>query len=456
MNDQSNLPARQGSREASPLGQLNKELEQRHDSYRMALPSHIKPEDLQRTVVMAAQQNPKLLEADRRTLMLSCMKAAQDGLLPDGREAALVPFSTRKKDANGRWSSVLEVQYMPMVYGLRKKILQSDEIATMTVGLVYRAEYESGRFLYDVGMEPPIRHKPDLELSTEQCEDDAIIAAYSLVKFKDGSWSGEVMRRAEIDKIQNLSQTGSKVDYQGKPREPKGPWADHYGEMAKKTVMRRHSKVLPMSGDIFRDVEGEEVDRSITSATRLLDSVDEAAPVALPSHDEETGEVHEQGSEREPANPATGMTEVDEETARALDAGEEPMPEENEALVLFLERVRAAEDLATMNMLGDDWNAQKADFNDDEQAEVENLMAARRKRLPDEAPAKDEAPEQEQKKPSKADWLETLKRNIGETLTLQTLKNWDKEWEKSMASFDDDTIAEVEALFTAKRKELSE
>lgn len=395
MNDQSNMPATR--REPSPLAVLSKELEHRQEQYRMALPSHIKPEDLQRTVVMAAQQNPKLLEADRRTLMLSCMKAAQDGLLPDGREAALVPFSVRKKDPQGGWRSVTEVQYMPMVYGLRKKIMQSDEIASMQVGVVYMAEYESGRFLFEVGLEPPIRYKPDLTLPMEETTDEKIVAAWSLVKFKDGSWSGEVMRRAEIDKIQNLSQTGSKVDYKGNPREPKGPWADHFGEMAKKTVMRRHSKVLPMSGDIFRDVEGDDVERSIRSATGVLDSVDEAAPVALPSQDEpvdeETGEIVEQGQEREAADPATGMTEVDEETARKLDAGE-------------------------------DVDGQESDADDEPDA--------------------------------KTQWLEKIKSNIGETLTLQTLKNWDAEWQKGMASFDDDTVAEVEALFTAKRRELPE
>lgn len=399
MNDQSNMPATR--REPSPLAVLSKELEHRQEQYRMALPSHIKPEDLQRTVVMAAQQNPKLLEADRRTLMLSCMKAAQDGLLPDGREAALVPFSVRKKDAGGRWNSVTEVAYMPMVYGLRKKIMQSDEIASMQVGVVYMAEYESGRFLFEVGLEPPIRYKPDLTLPMEETTDEKIVAAWSLVKFKDGSWSGEVMRRAEIDKIRELSQTGAtkiqKGRDAGKPRTPSGPWVDHFGEMAKKTVMRRHSKVLPMSGDIFRDVEGDDVERSIRSATGVLDSVDEAAPVALPSQDEpvdeETGEIGEQGQEREAADPATGMTEVDEETARKLDASEDVDEQESEA---------------------------------------------------------------ESEPDPKMQKLEAIKRNVCETMTLQTLKNWDGEWQKITAFYSDDTVAEVDALFAERRRELSE
>jgi recombination protein RecT len=338
MNAQSTAIAEQ--REQPPLVVLKSQLEERAESFRMALPSHIKPEDLQRTVLMAAQQNPTILQADRRSLILSCMKAAQDGLLPDGREAALVPFNTREKDGQGKWVTVKQVQYMPMVYGLRKKIMQSDEISVMQVGVVYRAEYESGRFLFELGMEPPIRYRPDLSLSVEETEDGEIVAAFSLVKFKDGSWSAEVMRRAEINKIRQLSQTGAVGQVvkfganKGKPIEPKGPWVDHFAEMAKKTVMRRHSKVLPMSGDIFRDVEGEEIDRAARSAVAALDSVEPDEPVALPSGEEldeqDSGEAVDAETGEIKTDPNTGLTEVDEETARKLDAGEESGGDDDE------------------------------------------------------------------------------------------------------------------------------
>jgi recombination protein RecT len=328
-----NAPAQNlATREPSPLVELKHELDKRTEAFRMALPSHIKPEDLQRTVLMAAQQNPTILQADRRSLILSCMKAAQDGLLPDGREAALVPFNTREKDGQGKWVTVKQVQYMPMVYGLRKKIMQSDEISVMQVGVVYRAEYESGRFLFEIGQEPPVRYRPDLALSVEDTTDDNIVAAFSLVKFKDGSWSAEVMRRSEINKIRQLSQTGAvgqTVKFganKGQPIEPKGPWVDHFAEMAKKTVMRRHSKVLPMSGDIFRDVEGEEIERAAKSAVAALDSVEPDAPAALPSAEElDQGAQHEVEEGYDPqtgeqlATDNRGMTEVDEETARELD-----------------------------------------------------------------------------------------------------------------------------------------
>lgn len=325
MNAQTNLPAER--RELPPIVKLGGQLEQRADEFRKALPSHISPEKLQRTIITAAQNNPDLLGADRQSLITSAMKAAQDGLLPDGREAALVIFTSRFKDGN-EWKSKQLVQYMPMVYGLRKKIVQSGEIASLQTGLVYRAEMEAGAFLYEVGLEPPIRHRPMLDLPEEDLTDDKIVAAYSMAKMKDGTISVEVMRRGEIDKVRMMSQTGSTKDRFGKDRAPKGPWVDWFGEMARKTVMRRHSKTLPMSGDIIMDVEGQEHEAAVSGA-RVL-QVQPDAPKSLPGNDElDQGEGHDPLTGE--VLDSRGMTEVDEETARQLDANDGTLSDDNPA-----------------------------------------------------------------------------------------------------------------------------
>lgn len=331
-------------RELHPVTKLTMQLDERAAEFKKALPSHISPEKLQRTIVTAATNSPDLLTADRQSLIVAAMKAAQDGLLPDGREAALVIFNVNEKDAQGQWHKRKLVQYMPMVYGLRKKIVQSGEIVSLQTGLVYRAEMEAGAFLYEVGLEPPIRHRPMLDLPADELTDDKIVAAYSMAKMKDGTVSVEVMRRGEIDKVREASMTGATRDKKGNARSPKGPWVEWFGEMARKTVMRRHSKTLPMSGDIFTDVEGRDMEAAV-SAARLLDAVEPDAPVSLPSRDEldqsqiedrsgteagvqidgETGEVLA-------VDPTTGRTVEDEETARALDAGDaEPEAAEDEA-----------------------------------------------------------------------------------------------------------------------------
>lgn len=258
------------TRESNPLVQLREQLEQRAGELKMVLPSHISPEKFQRTVLTAAQQNPDLLTCDRRSLILACMKAAQDALLPDGREAVIYPFNTSVK-VGGQWVKKKIAQYVPMVFGLRKKILQSGEIAALEVGVVYRKEHENGYFRYEVGTEPPLNHVPMLDLSMDDAKDENIVGTYSIATMKDGTKSYEFMRRFEIDKVRECSQTGATRDKRGQPRTPSGPWVEWYPEQCKKTVMRRHSKVLPQSGDLIVDVEGRELESGM-SAVALLGS----------------------------------------------------------------------------------------------------------------------------------------------------------------------------------------
>lgn len=298
-----------------------------------SLPSHISVEKFQRTLMAAVKADPELLRADRASLVNACEKAALDGLLPDKREAALVIFKRNYKDGAGNWQQALDVAYMPMAYGLRKKILQSGEVTDITAKVVYRREHEEGAFLYEEGTEAMLRHRPLLDLTEEEGTDENIVAVYSMATYKDGTKSYEVMRRFEVDRVRECSQTGATKDRNGKARKSFGPWVDFYPEMAKKTAMRRHSKTLPMSGDLMIDVEGRELDATANSAARML-AIEPDAPISLPRGDDDNDvDDTDQGNQREEAfDPATGevlqrdsrgMTEVDENTARALDRGED-------------------------------------------------------------------------------------------------------------------------------------
>jgi recombination protein RecT len=325
MNDRTEVATRQ----ESPVAQLQHMLGSRAAEIQAALPDHISPDKFNRTVVTAATQNPDLLKADRGSLILSAYKCAQDGLLPDGREAAFVTFKENKKTEDG-WQSKTVVQYIPMVYGLRKKILQSFEVSSLEVGVVYEKELVDGAFFYEVGMNPPLRHRPSFGLKPEDTTDDKIVAAYSIATMKDGSKSYEVMRRFEIDRVRQTSQTGAlgkTVKFgkdKGKEIPPKGPWVDWFAEMAKKTVMRRHAKTLPMSGDLLVDVEGREAESAFKSAL-VLDSQAPDAPVAiedrsedLPAHDAETGELasDEQVDQANRAGLAEGERTVGDDLTR--------------------------------------------------------------------------------------------------------------------------------------------
>ena len=70
------------------LASVQQDLTKRALNFAHVLPSHISVEKFQRVVITAVQSNPDLLRADRRSLLISCMKLAQDGVLPDGRRHA--------------------------------------------------------------------------------------------------------------------------------------------------------------------------------------------------------------------------------------------------------------------------------------------------------------------------------------------------------------------------------
>ena len=223
MNDTiDNLPAEQEGqqqRQVNPIVEFRRDLDSMEDQFKAALPAHIPAERFARVLMTAVQNNPVLLtHCSKRSLWNAAMRAAQDGLLPDGREGAIVPFK-----GNAQW--------MIMVAGLRKKVRNSGEIATWEVNVVH----ENDQFDFQLGDEPYIHHRPTLT-----GEPGKVIAAYSIAVLKTGEKSREVMTRAQIDKVRAVSRAGR----------DDSPWNTWFEEMARKTVARRHSKVLPMSTDL--------------------------------------------------------------------------------------------------------------------------------------------------------------------------------------------------------------
>src|SRR4051812_44409364 len=100
------------SQKTHPITQFRSELVAMTPEFANALPSHIKPEKFQRVVMTVVQLQPDLLSGDRRSLFAACIKCAADGLIPDGREAALVKFGSA-------------IQYMPMFTGIQKRVRNS-------------------------------------------------------------------------------------------------------------------------------------------------------------------------------------------------------------------------------------------------------------------------------------------------------------------------------------------
>ncbi len=207
--------------ELTPIEAMRGTLVKMQPEFQAALPPQIPVEKFIRTTLTAVQMNPELLGADRRSLLGACMKAAQDGLLLDGREAAPVIFRTKEGP---------KVQYMPMVGGILKKIRNSGELASISAHVVY----SNDQFEYELGDNENIIHKPFLGEDRGKP-----IAVYAVAKTKDGAIYREVMSVADVDKVRQASRA-----------KDAGPWVQWWDEMAKKTVIRRMAKRLPSSADV--------------------------------------------------------------------------------------------------------------------------------------------------------------------------------------------------------------
>lgn len=264
----------------SALQTLREDLIKLRGQFKMALPAHIPVEKFERTVITAVQNNPKLAQCDRGSFWAACMKAASDGLLPDGRESAIVPFKDKQ-------SGVMMAQYLQMIGGILKKIRNSGELASLSPHVVY----EKDTFTHWVDEQGEhFKHEP--------CLDDAGAPrfVYCLARLKDGSIYFELMTKKQIETVKSCSRAQGSLK-----------WNKFWEEGAKVAVVKRLAKRLPSSTDI---------DPSLYTTDK--DEYD---------FDETTGEVEE--PKKIPPAPATQSKRL---KAAVADTNEKPaQPEKFES-----------------------------------------------------------------------------------------------------------------------------
>lgn len=302
----------------------------------VALPPHIPVERFMRVVMTAVGGNPDLMNADRRSLFESAMKAAQDGLLPDGRDGALVIFNAKvKEDNKDVW--IKKVQWMPMVGGILKKIRNSGELLSLSAYVVY----ENDEFQYTLGDEETIVHRPCLDSNRGDAK-----LVYAIAKTKDGGIYREIMTLKDVEKVRAVSNTGKF-----------GPWADWWDEMAKKTVIRRLAKRLPMSSDLddlirrddeLYDFSGRRSDvdaqqnriQARGSLSQLLRGGNETAQVGQQA--KEGFQIEHQSEE-----PETPASEPDTGDQGAADEVTTPTNENRDLMKLIIQLVAYTKDCDT-------------------------------------------------------------------------------------------------------------
>jgi phage RecT family recombinase len=217
INNKQHIKKPEGAIMSNALTEFKKALDK--IDFKQMLPSHIKPERFQQVVVTAIRKSPILLEKNRGSLFSACMECAKDGLIPDGQQAALVPYKN-------------EVRYMAMVKGIAMKVRNSGEILTIDAGVVYSGdEYEA--WVDEKG--PHFKHKRKFGKDRGD-----IILTYAYAIGKNGECFFEEIDEAEMQAIKKCSR-GSNTPWNG-------PFEN---EMRRKSAIRRLAKYrLPSSTDL--------------------------------------------------------------------------------------------------------------------------------------------------------------------------------------------------------------
>ena len=209
---------------ADKYNNLINELENKKAEFMASLPNGLNYDKFVSVIKTAMISVPDMVNSDRQSFIVACLQCARDGLIPDGKESALVAFKGK-------------VTYMPMIKGLIKKLHATNLINSISANIVYAND----EFEYILGDDEKIIHKPNLNNHGE------IIGVYIIIKTKTNGIYREFMTFNEIEKIRKLSNNKAGTF-----------WNNHWGEMAKKSVMRRLLKLMPMDDYMVQVINNDD------------------------------------------------------------------------------------------------------------------------------------------------------------------------------------------------------
>lgn len=182
----------------------------------LAVPKHLNADRMARIAATEVRKNKALLNTEPTSFLGSVMQAAQLGLEPGSAlgQAYLVPYGNQCQ---------LIIGYKGMIDLARR----SGQVLSLNAYAVR----EGDDFNFQLGLKPDIHHVPSLEADRIK---KPITYVYAVATLKGGGYQFEVMSRAEVEAVRAKAKS-------------KNIWNTYFEEMAKKTVIRRLFKYLPVS-----------------------------------------------------------------------------------------------------------------------------------------------------------------------------------------------------------------
>ena len=336
-----------------PKEQIAYLLEQRKGEIAKMLPRHLGADRLLKVAQIAATTTPALLKCDVASLVSAIGQCAQMGLEPNTvlGHAYLVPFNTKRKDANGNERWVNSVQVIVGYKGLIDLARRSGQIVSIAAHEVC----ENDEFECSYGLVEVLTHKPAMRGDRGE-----VVAFYAVAHLKDGGHAFEVMSVEQVREIMTATQSKGKY----------GPWKDHFVEMGRKTVIRRLAKYLPLSIEFQTAAEldsmaaaGRDQNLEANTIDGVFTSISEpdadGAQADDAQVDQETGEIAQQQ-----AAPAQRQQQLPEFDANA-----------------FAERLEACTSVDVLDLAADEIR----DCPKDVQEALRDVYQRRRHELADQA-----------------------------------------------------------------------
>ncbi len=244
----------------------------------LALPKHLAPERFIRIAVTAMTRTPKLAECDPASFFKALLDLSSYGLEPDGRRAHLIPFNNNKL-------GIVECQLIIDYKGLIELAKRSGDVKSWRGETVCEADsfdWKNGEVTHGINWRKP---RGDVQ------------AVYSAVTMEDGTTDFEVMTKDDVEAIRKRSRSANA-----------GPWVTDWAEMAKKTVMRRHSKRLTLSPEfheaIMADIERDAMPANaiVVETARVPEFLPSAQPRLAPA--EQVMDAQPFAAAEQPQEPA--------------------------------------------------------------------------------------------------------------------------------------------------------
>jgi len=222
---------------AVAMKRLNERLKSFEPRYSVVIPagSGITPARITLLATIAASANPDLLTCRPASMALAALRVAQLGL-EIGDTAHIVNYG-------GEATVVVDYK------GLVELAMRHPRVRSVSA----RLHYDGDQFAMQYGTDPRIDHLPDLTPERGEC-----LGAYAVCHLADGAEPiFEYMTVAEIEEIR--AGRG-------------GAWDTHWGEMARKTAVRRLMKLVPKSPELVAaTVLEDRNDGYVTGPNAVLD-----------------------------------------------------------------------------------------------------------------------------------------------------------------------------------------